>query len=390
MKQTAQSINAFSVDLYQQLAPTPGNLILSPASVAFALGMTQSGASGRTATEIANTLHLADTSLPPDLWHASMGALATQWNELATQERLRWQPPIDLAIANRLFGDQATPFYAPFLEQIARDYRAPLQQLNFRTAADSARDTINAWVEEQTHRRIQDLVPPGGVDPMTRLVLVNAIYFKASWVHTFFPLDTTEQTFWANGTAEIQVPTMHSIDHASYAHIGDDRIQAIELPYHSGPFAMLVIVPDDRDGLASIERQLTSDRLERWIDRLSRQNVDLRLPKFKVVPSEAMPLAKPLARLGIQTAFGDNADFTKMAPIEEQLMVSEVFHKGFIAVDEYGTEAAAATAVVLAGSGAPTAKPIILAVDRPFLFLIRDTSTGAILFMGRILDPQSE
>lgn len=385
----AKSIDRFGFDLYGKVEKD-GNLIMSPASVAIALGMTFAGAREETAAEFSKVLHASDSGLQSEPWHASMGGLADRWNAVAKQDRPDYMPDISISVANRLFGDKGTTFHDPFLQQSARDYRAPLEQLDFRGAADPSRQTINDWVEEQTHDRIKKLIPPNGVTAATRLVLVNAVYFKAQWISTFQESATSDQPFFVDGASKVSVPTMARIGYMPYAAIPTDGVSLVELRYDSGPFSMVIAVPDKPDGLAALEGKLNAEKVDGWLAVSASKRVDLKLPKFKIEPPEPLKLSPLLIDLGLTRAFGDAADFTGMADAKEELQISEVFHKGFIEVNEKGTEAAAATAVSMrAGSAPPTDEPIAFAVDRPFFFMIRDTETNAILFMGRVTDPRS-
>lgn len=379
----SQSINAFSVDLYKQLSDTDGNLVMSPASVAIALGMTYQGATGTTASEFETLLHVED--IAPGQWHAAAGELAQRWMTPA-QSREGQAPPPEVALANRLFGAQGVPFKDPFVMQSARDYRAPMERLDF-AASEASRTHINGWVEDQTHDRIRDLIPSGVLTKDTLLVLANAIYFKAQWQEPFNKASTHDAAFMSNGKEKIQVPTMRTAKNFKYGVVDDATV--VELPYASSSFAMLLAMPHKPDGLGELEASLGHDSVSQWAATMSYQRLALSMPKFKLEPKESIELAAPLKALGLQQAFTDLAQFDGMAdPKDERLKIDDVFHKGFIEVDEKGTEAAAATAVVMMRAGGMPAEPVPVAFDRPFLFFIRDTDTGAILFMGRVVDPR--
>jgi len=270
----------------------------------------------------------------------------------------------------------------------AKHYRAPLEMVDFRSDYEQARQRINTWVEEQTFDRIKNLVPENGVNSATRIVLVNAVYFKAQWVDIFQERATKPQPFFVDGKAASKVPTMSRTGYMRYGKVAGDKLAVLELPYESGPFAMDIVIPEDKDGLADVEAKLDPGHVDAWLAAASSSYVDLSLPKFKVEPPDAIRLAKTLISMGLKTAFSDAADFTGMAPKEELIQLAEAFHKAFIEVNEKGTEAAAATAIVgRAGSGMPSDGPIAVKVDRPFLFMIRDRQSGAILFMGRVTNP---
>ncbi|MBC8069246.1 MAG: serpin family protein [Deltaproteobacteria bacterium] len=368
----------FAFDFYGQLGKQPGNLVYSPASIALAFAMVHAGAKGKTAAEIAKVFHLE-------------GDTAKLQAGLADAVR-RWQSSkegLELAVANRLFGEATTPFEKAYLALTDRVFQAPLEPVDYKNAHEAARARINAWVVERTHDRIRDLVPEGGVDPSTRLVLVNAIYFKGAWEEPFSESATKPGDFFAP-----KGKTTASFMRASrYFHSGvvkSEGLQWAELPYQNGPYAMTIVLPDARDGLAKIEAGLSEAKVRGWLAGTDYRRLDLRLPKFKIEPGDPLQLSRLLGALGLSTPFGGNADFTGMAPASEQIQLAEAFHKAFIAVDEKGTEAAAATAVSMrAGAAAPTDEPIPFVVDRPFLFLLRDTSSGAILFMGRVESPKA-
>jgi serpin B len=269
-------------------------------------------------------------------------------------------------------------------------FAAPLDPVDFRGAHEAARAKINDWVEAQTHDRIQDLLPAGSVDPSTRLVLVNAIYFKSQWMKPFPEQRTAPAPFFA-AAGKRDVPTMSHTEHFSFTESKADGVQVIELPYGDPGFAMTLVVPLAKDGLGKVEAALTADRLSAWVGALAGERIALSLPKFRIAPAEGLRLAGVLGELGIRKAFTGEADLTGIAPASEQLQLSEAFHKGFIAVDEKGTEAAAATAMTArAGSAAPVGEPRAVKVDRPFLYFIRDTRSGLVMFMGRVVDPKTE
>lgn len=383
----AKSINAFSFDLYRQL-PAGANTIVSPASVAIALGMTHLGAKGTTQDELTKVLHVDASGLSPEQWHTGTGNLLAHWNGLKDRERPEYMPELKLSVANRLFGDSGTSFHKAYQLQTAKHYRAPLEMVDFRESHEDARKRINTWVQEQTFDRIKDLVPAGGVTPATRIVLVNAVYFKAQWMDTFPEGLTSPQPFFVDGKKASKVDTMSRTGYMRYGKVAGDGLAVLELPYENSPFAMDVVIPDDKDGLAEVEAKLDPGHVDAWLAASSSARVELKLPKFKIEPPDAIRLGRVLVAMGLATAFSDAADFTGMAPKEELIQLAEAFHKAFIEVNEKGTEAAAATAIVgRAGSAMPTDDPIEVNVDRPFLFMVRDTQSGAILFMGRVTNP---
>ncbi|MCX4240128.1 serpin family protein, partial [Paraliomyxa miuraensis] len=374
----ATGFNAFGLDLYRKVASTPGDQVISPASVALALCMTHAGAKGPSAAEIERALGFG--SYPVAEVQSAVGTMLAAYAA----------PPegVELAVANRLFGEAKVAFHEPFLERTKSVFAAPLQTMDFRGAPEPSRAEINGWVEQQTRERIQDLLPAGSVDDTTRLVLVNAIYFKSQWMSPFPEHRTAPAPFSAPGGPH-DVPTMTVTEHFRIARLPSEGVSLIELPYADPAFAMTVVVPTAVDGLAALEAALTPETLDRWMGALTGERVALSLPKFRIAPAESLRLQPVLGELGIRTLFTAEADLTGIAPPREQLQLSEVFHKGFIAVDEKGTEAAAATAVLARAGGMPS-EPTVLAVDRPFLYLVRDTKTGLVLFLGRVVDPKTE
>ena len=375
--EVAGGFNHFGIDLYRKVATDDGNIVISPASVALALTMTQAGARANTSKEMQTTLHYSRAA---PVVQTAVATMLSTWNKDSDM--------IELSVVNRLFGEKTVPFEKPFLSLTQRFFQAPLEPVDFKGASEPARVHINDWVAEQTHDRIKDLIPAGGVTPATRLALVNAIYFKASWMYEFAKGRTAPAPFFtADGSRD--VPTMHL--NKSLAIQDAPGATVVHLDYQHPGYAMTLVVPTERDGLGAIEASLGPELLGEWTGVTKYEQVELSMPKFRIT-SDSIPLGKHLQALGIVDAFGGKADFTGIAPASEAVELSEVFHKGFIEVDESGTEAAAATAVVArAGSAAmPQDEPRVLKVDRPFLYLIRDKSSGLVLFLGRVTDPKTE
>ncbi len=372
----ATGLNAFAIDLHRELGAKPGNVFVSPASIAIAFAMTHAGAKGATASELAKAFHFPESA---DLHRGLAGTLA------------RWEDAVgglELDVANRLFGERTVAFEAPYVELTKSVFAAPLELLDFKGAPEPARVHINDWVAAQTKDKIRDLLPPSGVSAQTRLVLVNAIYFKAQWEEAFEPSSTRDAPFFGGSVAKT-AKLMHRVDSFRLGVDKAAKVRTLELPYNGGAYSMVIVLPDEVRGLAAVEKALTAEALAGWIAGAAIEGVDLQLPRFRIEPGAALELRAPLEALGVVTAWdAASADFTGMAPAGEQLVISEAYHKAFVAVDEAGTEAAAATAVSMkVGSAAPKAEPVPFVVDHPFLFLVRDTKTGAILFMGRLVDP---
>ncbi len=370
---------AFAFDLFHRAAGDD-NLALSPYSVAAALTMTYAGARGDTAAEMRDVLHLG---LDDDRIHAAR-------NELDLRVTAPFQSPpgvsgepFTIRVANSLWGQQGYPFRDEFLALLAENYGAGMNLVDFITSAEEARQTINAWVERQTEGRITDLIPAGVIDDLTRLVLVNAIWFKANWQAPFDPEKTTDGPFVTLAGDEVTVPMMWGRVRTGYAE-GDGYV-AFRLGY-VGDASMLLVVPDD-GRFREVAGRFDADELGRLDDALSEYDVELTMPRFQF--RSDVPLADVLRALGMVAAFTEpsrpgGADFTGMTDVRE-LYIKAVAHQAFIAVDEEGTEAAAATAVVVGlQSLVPSAT---VDVDRPFLFLIRHDSTGEILFLGQVTDP---
>lgn len=374
----ARSINAFGLDLWRHVPA--GNQVISPASIAIALDMTLGGARGATVDQMARVLHVEGD---PAAFHRAASSVLAGWQARSGT--------LTLAIANRLFADRAYAFDERFLAFTRDHYGAPLEPLDFVNAAEPARLHINAWVAERTSDRIRDLIPPCGVDASTRLVLANAIYLLAKWAAPFAAFSTRPTSFFVRGTEEKHVPTMHASGLRQYGE--SDGVQLLQLPYQDGDLAMLFVLPVARDGLAQVEAALTPARLAGWVAALESRRTVVALPKFRVAPPGPLALAGVLKAMGMALPFDrTHADFSGMTTSpdpDQRVVVAEVFHKAFVDVDEEGTEAAAATAIVALPASAPPPgpPPAVFRADHPFLFVLRDTRTGAVLFLGRVLDP---
>jgi serpin B len=391
--------NQLGIDLHRQLARGDENLCLSPYSIQSALAMTFAGADGDTRAEMARVLHFPNDG---DAIHASFASLQRSLEEMskktaktAEQSRRGGGPsePITLAIANRLFAQMGYDFRDAFRDSVKTFYGAPFETLDFRKDADGSRQHINKWVADQTRDRIRDLIPPNGVDATTRLVLANAIYLKAPWASEFSDFFTKPKPFHVRGGKAVDVPTMKNVKHFGYAK--RDGYTAVALYYSGHELQFLLLLPEQINGLRGLESKLTADMLTQCT-KLESHDVDLELPKFKFEPP-TIQLADKLKGLGMKSAFDQplgSANFEKMAPRKsgDYLAISEVFHKTFIAVDEKGTEAAAATAVAMIAKArmqsSPPPPPIPVKVDRPFIYAIQHVPSGACLFIGRVTDPR--
>ena len=369
IQSAATASNQFGFDLYQRLRGKDGNLIFSPASAEFALAMTSAGARGETLAQMESVLHLRGVVQP----HAAFGAL------LSALRKRNGREGMTLSIANRLWAQQSLSFNPDFLRTMVDRYDAPLGRVNFGES-QNARDAINRWVAGETRGRIPSLLGDGGVTSDTRLVLANAVYFKGEWQVAFDPKDTAPGTFRTPG-GPVTADLMHKRGKKyRYRHI--DGVQLAELPYRGG-LSMVIVLPDADDGLAAVEDRLTAN-YEGWISELAAKEIDLKIPRWTTV-SEMM-LNEPLKDLGMRHALSD-ADFSAMT--QEKLSISMVVQKAFVQVTEEGTEAAAATAVILGGiAGIGYLAIPSFHADHPFLYLIRDPETGLVLFVGRVADPR--
>lgn len=374
--------SAFALDLYAALSEgNDDNLVFSPYSAAVALAMTREGARGQTATEMDAVLHadLAGGDLAA-VFNALEQSLAAIPGEYPQGEDTI---ELELATANQLFGQSGFGFDEAFLGQLAAEYGAGMRLVDYENEPEPARQLINEWVGEQTRDRIPELIPQGVIDELTRLVLTNAIYLKAPWMLPFEEAATSDGVFTRLDGSEVTAPFMRQ--QASFRHAAGDGYSLVELPYVGGQLSMLVLVPDE-GRFAEVEAGLDAAGVAALRDSLVGGEVVLALPRFEFRTQSAL---KPiLADLGMPTAFTGDADFSGITS-EAELLIQDVLHEAFISVDEEGTEAAAATAVVVGLTSAP-AEPVELTVDRPFLFLIQERETGATLFMGRVTDPTVE
>jgi serpin B len=362
--------NAFGLDLYTSLRAEGQNLFFSPASIAYALAMTGLGARGATAAEMDEVLHLpADDAVVAAGFGGLMGEVA------------RRNGAVTVSLANRLYGQRGTPFAPGFLALIERHFGAGLEQVDYRGDAEAARQRINGWVEDQTAQKIRELLGPGTVDMATELVLVNAVYFLGKWVEPFPKNATVDAPFHRERDGDVTTKFMRTTGHFGYAE--QDGVQIASLPYRGGTMEMVVILPAVGTPLAMVEAQLDADRLAAWLVAPVPTQVAVTLPRLHLETS--FELADALAALGMPTAFTDRADFTGMTTDATPLSISKVLHKAYLDVDEEGTEAAAATAVVMERlSAVMPGQEKTFRADRPFILAIRHKASGAILFLGRV------
>lgn len=374
----------FALDVYQHLKVNDGNLFYSPYSISSALAMTYMGARGNTEQQMTETLHfkLSQEELHPAFTTLSQ-TLASRGDNAAAQDNKGFI----LRNVNALWGQKDFPFKSEFLKGLEDSYQAGLKTMDFVQEPEESRITINDWVSQQTEEKIKDLIPPGGVNPLTRLVLTNAIYFKANWFYQFNRQFTEEGEFNLSGGNQVTVIMMKQTESFNYTQ--GKNYQAAELPYQGSKLSMLILLPA-KGQFDGFEKSLDYRRLQNILDDLkdekpANRKVRLTMPKFEFTSD--FKLKQILTEMGMPEAFDAGAaDFSGMTD-EGPLWIDDVIHKAFVAVDENGTEAAAATAVIMMG-GAPGQPEIVdFTMDRPFIFLIRDIETDTILFMGRVVNP---
>ncbi|HEU5312499.1 MAG TPA: serpin family protein, partial [Candidatus Udaeobacter sp.] len=390
--------NDLAVELHRQLATGNENLCVSPYSIENALAMTFAGADGETRTEMARVLHFASDASAvatsfASLQH-SLEEMSVKTAEFVKKSKEFGGPSeaITLNIANRLFAQKNYDFRKDFLSLVKQNYGAAFEPLDFAADPATATQHINKWVADQTRDKIRDLIPADALNKLTRLVLANALYLKAPWANAFSEKTTQPESFHVRGGAPINVPVMRKTARFGYAK--RQGFSAVSVPYVGDDLQFLVLLPDEVNGLRALETKLTADVLT-GCTKLEAQDVDLHLPKFKLEPP-TIALAEKLQALGMKSAFDipqGSANFDKIAPRKpnDYLYISNVFHKTFIAVDEKGTEAAAATAVVMMRATAiarPKPPPIEVKVDRPFVYAIQHIPSGVTLFLGRVMDPR--
>jgi serpin B len=368
--------NEFALDLYASLSHEEGNLFFSPYSISSALAMTYAGARGNTETQMAQTLHF---KLGQELLHPLFAKLN---KDLAADKTKGYQ----LNIANALWGQQGYKFLPAFLTLTEKSYGAGLKEVDFIKDTEGARKNINAWVEKETQDKIKELIKAGVLSDITRLVLTNAIYFKGGWHYQFNKEMTKEDSFTLLKGEKIKTPMMYQEQHFKYAEMEDAQI--IELPYvTASALSMVIVLPKQIDGITNCEKAFNLKNIEQWLSKLYEKKVNVYLPKFKM--DFGCELQDTLGRMGMPDAFdAKKADFSGLSAEKPGLYISKVIHKAFVDVNEEGTEAAAATAVVMT-LGDAAHKEIEFRADHPFIFMIRDMRTGSILFIGRVIDPRT-
>ncbi|PVV82721.1 serpin family protein [Dehalogenimonas alkenigignens] len=367
----------FALALYQLLKAEDGNIFYSPYSISAALAMTYGGARGETERQMADTLRF---TLGQSRLHAAFNALDTALNSRGQGAKGKDDEPFVLKVVNALWGQRDFKFETSYLDLLAENYGAGLRLVDFIKDTENSRQTINNWVAKETEQRIKDLLPQGSVNDLTRLVLTNAVYFNGGWLNPFSEDATRGGAFNLLDGRKVIVPMMFQSSGMGYA-VGEGY-QAVELKYDGGELSMVIILPAE-GAFGAFENSLGSAKLASILAALKNNTVNLTMPKFEF--DSEFGLKETLAALGMPVAFSDSADFSGMTG-RRDLQIQDVVHKSFISVDEAGTEAAAATGVVVGTTSVPL-DPATVTLDRPFIFLIRDIASGALIFTGRVVDP---
>lgn len=376
-QQAVEAINKTGIDLFLRLAQANAgsNLNLSPYSLETALAMLYAGARGQTAAQMAQVLNFLPAS---DAIHADFAAL------LQALQAEGSSPGDQLSTANAIWVQQGFPINAEFTQLLQSDYGSAVKPVDFMDYVEQARQTINSWVSQQTQGMILDLIPGGALNPAnTRLVLTNAVYFNAEWSEPFDASQTNTQWFEVAPGQSVRASMMHQT--SSFGYYAGGNFTALSKNYTGGNQSMVILLPNQTTGLASFEQSLTADNLTTWLSQMQTQQVAVSLPSFQA--QQTLNLGNELSSMGMPLAFTGEADFSGIAP--QPLNISQVLQKVAVNVSEEGTKAAAATAITISicGFSPPLSPPIEFNADHPFVYLIRDNSTGAILFMGQEGDP---
>ena len=372
IQEVANANNKFAFDFYSEINKNEeSNIFYSPYSISAALAMTYEGAKGETADEMKSVFHFPESNiLRPNF--------AAIYNNLNKKDK-----GYKLSTGNALWAQQDYQFLPDYLATVEKYYGGKAANLDFVGESEKSRQTINTFIEQQTNDKIKDLIPQGALDDLTRLVLTNAIYFKGTWVKQFDKADTRDQDFTTISGQKVKTPTMRLTgDDAEFNYAETDNIQILEMPYDGEDLSMLILLPKESN-LEVVEESLTNEKLSEWKNMLSEQRVDIFVPKFKFETKYFM--VETLSNMGMPTAFTEAADFSGMDGTQ-RLLIQNVIHQAFVEVNEEGTEAAAATAVIVGLESVGPRIPIFRA-DHPFIFIIQEKDTGNILFLGRVVDP---
>jgi len=381
--------NEFALELYAKLQSGKGNLFFSPYSISTALAMAYAGARGQTEAQMAVVLHfpiitkpgteLSSILIPDRQQFASVfGKIITDLNERGKKGGY------ELTVANALWGQKGYGFLEDFLELIETNYGGQLNEIDFAGAAETARETINTWVEKKTNDKIQNLIGKGVLDSMTRLVLTNAIYFKGNWAKQFKEDKTKDAPFTLADGSKVDVPMMNQT--TEFGYMETESFQGLELPYVDDELSMIILLPKELDGIYELEKTITLEDLSQWLAKLFKRKVVVSIPKFKM--TSQFGLASVLKSMGMKDAFSQGADFSGING-KKDLFISAVIHKAYVDVNEEGTEAAAATGVTMKLTSIGPSQIPVFQADHPFLFFIRDNNSGSILFIGRVMNPKA-
>ena len=370
--------NAFAFDLYANLTSAAGNIFVSPYSISSALAMAYAGARGNTEKQMAAAMHFSSDQKG---FNEAFGKLQERLNEIQEKGNVK------LSMANSLWMQKDYVFLPSFLELTEKNYAAAVERVDYKTEAEKARAAINQWVEQKTNDKIRNLIPAGAISQQTRMVLANAIYFKGPWATRFDSSKTATEPFWQNEKTSVKVKMM-SLQEKSFRYGEDAGAQILDMPYAGNQLSMTILLPKKKNGMGEVETGLTATTFDSLVSKMRQKKVNVSLPRFTV--SDEYRLGKILEKLGITDAFSEAADFSGLCASGD-VKISDVFHKAFVDVNEGGTEAAAASAVITTAASlqVPSA-PVVFRADHPFLFFIRDTITGSILFMGKIMNPMSQ
>ena len=366
--------NNFTFELYQELKTSKENIFFSPYSIYTAFAMTYAGAKHKTEKEIAKTLgYSLKEALPP-----SLAKLQLQLDSINTKE-------IVLSTVNSLWAQKDYTFLDSFMDLNKKYYGSSIYFVDYKNNPEKARQGINTWVEKKTKNKIKELLEPSKVDNLTKLILCNAIYFKGNWNSKFDSKNTHEKDFYISKRKTKKCKMMQQKQKFRYEDFGN--FSAIELPYKGNHLSMIVFLPKEIDGLSQLEKSLNGDNVEQWIESLygtNKTKISLSFPRFKT--TYATSLKKSLINMGMPTPFSGSADFSGMTGTK-YLYIDDAIHKAFIEINEKGSEAAAATAVIISTKRLYIKKDLEIKADHPFIFFIKENHTGTILFMGRVLDP---
>jgi len=386
-KTIVEGNNKFAMALFAKLRSKEGNLFFSPYSISTALAMTYDGARGQTEAQMAEVLRFPIIVSPgKELTSAIVPdrpQFASAFGKIVKDLNARGEKGgYELTVANALWGQKDYGFLEEYLQLVKANYGGQLNEVDFVTATEAARQTINSWVEKKTNNKIKNLISRGVLDEMTRLVLTNAIYFKGNW-QSQFKEDRTRPAPWLGHGDKVEVPMMNQ--KAEFGYMETEGFQALELPYVDEELSMIILLPKKIDGLSEFEQTFTLENLLQWLEKLHQREVIVSIPKFKM--TSQFSLASVLKSMGMADAFNpDKADFSGMNG-KTDLFISAVIHKAYVDVNEEGTEAAAATAVTMKLTSVGPSQIPVFRADHPFLFLIRDNHSGSILFIGRVTNP---